>query len=173
MNPTSPLGAGGLAVYPSLIPSSPSGRGLPLPPTPFPGVRAAVPRGAGSGAAETQPLCSHFFAHPCALLFCIVFSMPSLIASGPILAPKIDQKSIQNRSKMGVKRDAKNHNEKSRISQPFWDDFSSIFDQFSRRSLKSSASLFKAFLQSCQIKQIQKKHTVLPVSYTHLRAHET
>ena len=56
--------------------------------------------------------------------FGVVFSMLFLIDFGSFWAPKIDQKSIPNRSKMGVKRDAKNHDEKSRIPKPFWDDFS-------------------------------------------------
>ena len=103
-------------------------------------------------AAGCQRALQRFFSHPSALLFCIVFSMPVLIDFSPILAPKIDPKSLQNRSKMGVKRDAKNHNEKSRISKPFWDDFSSIFDRLSRPYWNSSAPLFKAFLQTRAIK---------------------
>ena len=116
-------------------------------PSPYP-----LPWGQGGGAAGCRRALERFFSHPSALLFCIVFSMPFLIDFGPILAPKIDPKSLQNRSKMGVKRDAKNHDEKSRIPKPFWDDFSSIFDQFSRPSWKPSAPLFKAFLQTCAIK---------------------
>ena len=43
----------------------------------------------------------------------------------PLLETFFDPKSLQTRSKMGVKRDAKNHNEKNRVSKAFWDDCSS------------------------------------------------
>ena len=70
-----------------------SWEGFTPPPTPSPGVWTTP-------AAGWNRLFSRFLAHPCALLFCIAFSMPSWIDFWSILPPKRTPKWSQNRSKI-------------------------------------------------------------------------
>ena len=76
------------------------------------------------------------------------------------LGPKIEQKSIQNRCKMGVKKDAKNHNGKSRISKPFWDEFKDLRLVF-KAILELSRANFQRFLANPRYQNTAVKHKIL------------
>ena len=113
LNPTSPLGLGGLAWGIRVYLFYPSGERFTSPPTPSPWASAG-------GAAEGRRLLERLVGHLVAFLFSIIFSMPFLIdfwlVFHPNLAPKIDP----NRSKS----DAKMHSILDSI-------FSLIFGRFS------------------------------------------
>ena len=103
INPTSPLGSGGLTWCIQFQPSSFQpfwfqplwGRDLPLP-NPSPGPWTP-------GAAGWWGLSLRLFCHLGALLFPIVLSMPFLIEFGSISPPHVGTQNPQNRSNIDAK----------------------------------------------------------------------
>ena len=94
--------------------------------------------------------------------FCLMF-FPTCFFSiwGPKIVPTWAPKSSPKRLQIEADNRRQDNRKKDRFWDPFLDDFSTIFDQFSRRSLKSSASLFKVFLPSWSIKKTTIKHMAL------------